>query len=125
MLHHISLPVIDLAPAGAFYDAALRPLGCVRVWSFDTAVGYGPAGGGDKLALKLRPDRPAPAPSGFHVAFSAPDRAAVDAFWAAAMAHGGTDRGAPGLRPHFGDHYYAAFVLDPDGHWLEAVINRP
>lgn len=121
MLHHISLPVRDLTSAAAFYDAALAPLGHGCVWRAETAVGYGPPGGGDKLALKLRPDRPAPAPSGFHLAFAAPDRAAVDAFYAAALAHGGRDKGPPGLRPHYGPTYYAAFVLDPDGHWLEAV----
>lgn len=121
MLHHISLAVADLDRAAAFYDAALAPLGYGRVWSFDTAVGYGPPGGGDKLALKLRPDRPPPPPSGLHLAFAAPDRAAVAAFHEAALAHGGVDRGPPGLRPQFGPRYFAAFALDPDGYWLEAV----
>lgn len=122
MLHHISLAVADLERAAAFYDAALAPLGFQRVWTATTAVGYGPPGGGDKLALKLRPDRAPPPSSGFHLALAAPDRAAVRAFHAAALAHGGVDRGAPGLRPHYGPGYYAAFVLDPDGYWLEAVF---
>ncbi len=121
MLHHISFAVADLKRAAAFYDAALAPLGYTRVWTAETAIGYGPPGGGDKLALKLRPDRAPPPASGFHLALAAPDRAAVDAFHRAALAHGGLDKGPPGLRPHFGPMYYAAFALDPDGYWLEAV----
>jgi catechol 2,3-dioxygenase-like lactoylglutathione lyase family enzyme len=60
-----------------------------------------------------------------HVAFAAPDRALVDAFHRAAMAAGATDNGAPGLRPHYHESYYGAFVIDPDGHRLEAVCHRP
>jgi len=60
---------------------------------------------------------------GFHLAFTASDRAAVDAFHAAALRHGGADNGPPGLRPHYGPGYYAAFVIDPDGYRIEAVIN--
>jgi catechol 2,3-dioxygenase-like lactoylglutathione lyase family enzyme len=63
-------------------------------------------------------------PGRLHVAFSAPSRAAVDAFHAAAIAVGGTDYGAPGLRPHYEEHYYSAYVLDPDGHNIEAVCRR-
>lgn len=122
MLHHISLAVAELAPAAAFYDAVLAPLGYERVWTADTAVGYGPRGGGDRLALKARPGRPAPAPSGLHVALAAPDRAAVEGFHRAALAGGGTDRGGPGFRPQYGVGYFAAFVLDLDGYWLEAVV---
>jgi catechol 2,3-dioxygenase-like lactoylglutathione lyase family enzyme len=122
-LHHISLGVADLDRAGRFYDAALAPLGMVRVWTVATGIGYGPPGGGDKLALKLRPQRPAHADPGFHLAFAAPTRDAVAQFHAAALAHGGRDNGAPGLRPHYGPHYFAAFVFDPDGHAVEAVIN--
>jgi catechol 2,3-dioxygenase-like lactoylglutathione lyase family enzyme len=66
-----------------------------------------------------------PAKGATHVAFSAPDRAAVDAFHAAALAAGGTDNGAPGLRPHYHETYYAAFAHDPDGNNLEAVCHRP
>jgi catechol 2,3-dioxygenase-like lactoylglutathione lyase family enzyme len=129
MLHHLSFGVRDLQASTRFYDAVLAPLGFVRVWSdFDgppesQAVGYGRPGGGDRLALKQR-DAPSLAPGpGFHVAFCAPDRAAVDAFHAAALRHGGRDNGAPGLRPHYGDDYYAAFVVDPDGYRIEAVIH--
>lgn len=122
MLHHVSLGVADLQRSAAFYDAALSALGYVRVWTDETAVGYGPPGGGDKLAIKLRPGAAAPGP-GFHLAFAAPTREAVGAFHAAALRHGGRDAGAPGLRPHYGPDYFAAFVVDPDGHRVEAVIN--
>jgi catechol 2,3-dioxygenase-like lactoylglutathione lyase family enzyme len=129
MLHHLSLGVTDILRSAAFYDAVLAPLGYVRVWEdlrpgeADQAVGYGLPGGGDKLALKLRPNEHRPPGAGFHVAFAAPDRTAVDAFHATALRHGGRDNGGPGLRPHYGPHYYAAFVVDPDGHAIEAVVN--
>lgn len=125
MLHHVSLGVTDVARAARFYDAALAPLGYVRVWSdlrpgeTKQAVGYGEPGGGDRLALK-QVDAVTPS-AGTHLAFGAPSRAAVEAFHAAALGAGGTDDGAPGLRLHYGPDYYAAFVLDPDGHRLEAV----
>lgn len=131
MLHHISFGVSDIERAAAFYDAALAPLGYVRVWDDlrpgepDQAVGYGVPGGGDKLAIKLCPgDQRAPGP-GFHLAFAAPDRNAVNAFHEAAVARGGRDNGEPGLRPHYGPNYYAAFVIDPDGHAIEAVTKAP
>ncbi|MFT3816424.1 MAG: VOC family protein [Rubrivivax sp.] len=133
MLHHLSLGVRDLARSARFYDAALAELGFVRVWSdFDgepdtQAVGYGLPGGGDKLALKQRSAAAAAAPlapgPGFHLALAAPSREAVARFHAQALQHGGRDNGAPGLRPHYGPHYYAAFVVDPDGYALEAVFN--
>lgn len=129
MLHHLSFGVANIEQAAAFYDAVLAPLGYVRVWSdlrpgeANQAVGYGVAGGGDGLALKHRPGRPRPPGPGFHVAFAAPDRAAVDEFHLMALQHGGRDNGAPGLRAHYGPHYYAAFVVDPDGHNIEAVFN--
>lgn len=131
MLHHLSLGVADLALSAAFYDAALAPLGYVRVWEDirpgepDQAVGYGLPGGGDKLALKDQGAAARPPGPGFHLAFAAPDSAAVAAFHRAALAAGGTDNGAPGLRPHYGPGYYAAFVIDPDGHRLEAVFKVP
>jgi len=120
-LGHLSFGVADLARSIAFYDAALAPLGGVRVWTGEMAAGYGPPGGGDLLALKHRRGPLTPPGPGFHLAFDAPDRSAVDAFHAAALAHGGTCNGPPGLRPHYGPTYYAAFVIDPDGHRLEAV----
>jgi catechol 2,3-dioxygenase-like lactoylglutathione lyase family enzyme len=130
MLHHLSLGVANLARSARFYDAVLGALGVVRVWSDldsapdECAIGYGPAGSGDKLALKQRLgiERLAPGP-GFHLAFSAPDRESVHRFHQAALRHGGQDNGAPGPRPDYGPHYYAAFVIDPDGYRIEAVLN--
>ena len=121
MLGHLSFGVADLARATAFYDAALAALGYVRVWQNDRGAGYGVPGGNDRLALKLQAGRVIP-PPGFHLAFVAESRAAVDRFHAAALASGGADEGAPGLRPHYGPSYYAAFVRDPDGHKVEAVF---
>ena len=124
MLHHISLGVRDLAHAGAFYDAALGALGFRRVFEDATAIGYGLIDNQDLLCLKLRAEATAPG-AGFHLALTAPSHAAVDAFHAAALRIGGRDNGAPGPRPDYGPHYYAAFLVDPDGHRIEAVINAP
>jgi catechol 2,3-dioxygenase-like lactoylglutathione lyase family enzyme len=124
MLHHLSFGVSNLERAAAFYDAVLSALGYVRVWSDATAIGYGRAGSGDKLAIKLSArEVVAPGP-GFHVAFAAPSREAVARFHATALKHGGQDNGAPGLRPEYGENYYAAFVIDPDGYRVEAVMDR-
>lgn len=123
MLSHISLGTRDLDRAQAFYDAVLAPLGFVRVWRTERGIGYGPPGGNDKLALFQHSDARVPlaAGPGFHLAFAAPNRDAVDGFHAAAMAAGGRDDGGPGLRAHYGSTYYAAFIIDPDGHKLEVV----
>jgi len=123
MLDHLSLGTADLGRAAAFYDAALAPLAIVRVWTFPDAVGYGPSGGDDRLAIKQRPGFVAPG-AGFHLALTAQTRAGVDAFFHAAIAHGGTSDGEPGLRAQYGPGYYAAFVVDPDGHRLEAVCHE-
>ena len=129
MLHHISIGVADIERAAKFYDAALRPLGYVRVWSdlrpgqTDQEVGYGPAGSGDKLALKQVPRGLIRSFPGSHIALAAASRDAVAAFHAAALAAGGEDNGGPGLRPHYGPHYYAAFVVDPERNRLEAVCD--
>ena len=124
MLHHVSFAVANLSASGAFYDAALGALGYRRVFEDDTAIGYGIEDGKDKFCLKLRSPAVAPGP-GFHLAFSAASRGAVDLFHSAALAVGGQDNGPPGLRPHYGPSYYAAFLVDPDGHHIEAVINAP
>ncbi|MCU0967407.1 MAG: GNAT family N-acetyltransferase [Rubrivivax sp.] len=126
MLHHLSLGSRDIERAVRFYDAVLAPLGIVRVWSDlrpgarGQAVGYGPPGAGDALAIK-QVDEPVPNVPGFHVALTAPSQAAVAAFHAAALSAGGRDNGPPGLRHHYGADYFAAFVIDPEGHRLEAV----
>jgi catechol 2,3-dioxygenase-like lactoylglutathione lyase family enzyme len=120
VLHHMSFGVRDLVLAGAFYDAALGALGFRRVFEDETAVGYGWVDGQDKFCLKLRPGAVAPGP-GFHVAFSASSKAAVDAFHYAALLIGGQDNGTPGLRLQYGPGYYAAFLIDPDGYKIEAV----
>jgi catechol 2,3-dioxygenase-like lactoylglutathione lyase family enzyme len=124
MLGHISLGVRDLAKAATFYDAAMSALGYVRTDSSETTIGYGPPGGDDGLRLIERSGAAPPGP-GFHLAFAAPSQAAVDRFHAAALRHGGTDNGGPGLRPGYGPNYYAAFALDPDGHCLEAKHPPP
>jgi len=122
MLGHLSFGVADLPRAIRFYDAALAPLGYVRVWTIERQAGYGAPGGGDKLALKLQPAPVIPPGPGFHLALVAPSPAAVDRFHAEALRAGGSDEGAPGPRPHYGPTYYAAFARDPDGHKLEAVF---
>jgi catechol 2,3-dioxygenase-like lactoylglutathione lyase family enzyme len=124
MLHHLSFAVSDLARSATFYDATLAALGYRRVFEDDTAIGYGIEDGKDKFCIKLRADA-APPSAGFHLAFAAPSRDAVHAFHDAALAKGGRDNGAAGLRPHYGPNYYAAFVIDPDGYRVEAVINMP
>ena len=125
MISHISFGVRDLDRAIAFYDAALAPLGVERLWTIAKAAGYGYAGGEDALALKAQAERVVPPGPGFHCAFEARSRNAVDDFHKAALLADGRDDGAPGLRPHYGTHYYAAFVTDPDGYMLEALCNVP
>lgn len=127
MFDHLSLGVVDLDRAAALYDAALEPLGIVRLWRTARAAGYGPPGftGEAPLALiELGADAHPPA-AGFHLALAAPSREAVDRFHAVAVAHGATDDGPPGIREHYDPGYYAAFVRDPDGHRLEVVLHEP
>lgn len=129
-LDHVSIGAVDMVRSKAFYDAALAPLGMAPVWPVEiqgqlVAVGYG------------APDKPtfwvqlpvngqlAGAGNGVHVAFTAPTRAAVDAFHRAALEHGGADDGPPGLRPAYHPDYYGAFVRDPDGNKIEAVCHAP
>jgi catechol 2,3-dioxygenase-like lactoylglutathione lyase family enzyme len=121
MLDHVSIGVSNIAQAIAFYDRALAPLGIERLYSEGTdAFGYG----ADKKAFFWIGLREA-IRTGAHIAFAAKDRASVDAFHAAALAAGGRDNGGPGLRPHYHANYYGAFILDPDGHNIEAVCHRP
>jgi catechol 2,3-dioxygenase-like lactoylglutathione lyase family enzyme len=123
-IDHVKLPVTSLAASRAFYGAALAPFGYRLVYAGERSLGFGAGDGGDDdepFAVELT-DRPPAAPS--HVAFSASSPAQVDVFHAAALAAGGADNGAPGPRP-YGGEYYAAFVLDPDGHNIEAVYHGP
>lgn len=121
LLSHLSLPCTDLTVSTRFYDAVLGALGHVRVCEGPTYAGYAERGAtDDRFALKAR-SHVTPPSDGMHVAFWAPSREAVDAFHAAALRCGGRDDGSPGLRPHYGPTYYAAFVLDPDSHRIEAV----
>jgi catechol 2,3-dioxygenase-like lactoylglutathione lyase family enzyme len=114
-LGHVKLPVSDLAASRAFYTDALAPLGFELVYDGPRSLGWGPPPH-EYFAVELT----SASVLGVHVAFDAPDEATVDAFHAAALAAGGRDNGPPGLRP-YGENYYAAFVLDPDGHNIEAV----
>jgi len=122
VIDHISLGVADLARAGRFYDAVLGTLGFRRLHAGAGTLGYGDADAAFWLSEVARPVPP-DAASGLHVCFSAPDRAAVDAFHATALAAGGVDNGAPGLRPPYGPGYYAAFAIDPDGYRIEAYCD--
>lgn len=130
MLHHISLGAKDIERAAEFYDAVLATLGFQRVWSdlrpgeTGQAVGYGFKGSGDQLAIK-QVQESVPNIPGFHLAFAASSQSAVTAFYEAALQFGGECNGPPGLRPHYGPNYFAAFVLDPEGHRIEAVFNVP
>ena len=125
MIHHLSFAVTDIHRSATFYDAVLAPLGYGRVWEDVTFVGYGTRPGEDIFALKLRPENPGVPGDGFHVAFAAPSCEAVQLFYKAALANGGTDNGGAGLHPEYGPEYFAAFVIDPDGYRIEAVITGP
>ncbi len=123
MIDHVSLGVRDLARARKFYDAALKPLGYRCLSEGDTSLGYG----GDGVALWIGVTAspvPPDARSNLHFCFTAPTRKSVDAFHAAALAAGGRDNGKPGLRADYDAHYYAAFVIDPDGYRIEAYCGR-
>jgi len=126
VLDHVTFGVADFARSAAFYDRALAPLGIKRLFMVPLehtggveVAGYGVdrpffwIAGADGVRGKL------------HLALAAPDRAAVDAFHAAALAAGGRDNGAPGPRPHYHPDYYGAFVFDPDGANIEAVCRTP
>jgi catechol 2,3-dioxygenase-like lactoylglutathione lyase family enzyme len=119
MIAHISIGARDIARARRFYDAALKPLGYTRLSSGEDSLGYGAATADFWVNATAHPVPPDDR-SGLHICFTAPDRAAVDAFHTAALATGGRDNGKPGLRPNYGPDYYAAFAVDPDGYRIEA-----
>ena len=118
MFNHVSVGTRDLERAARFYDAALGALGYRRTMSESFGCAWGVEW--PEFWATLPEDGEAAAGNGVHVAFIAPSREAVDAFHAAALAEGGSDAGAPGLRDYT-PNYYAAFVRDPDGNKLEAV----
>ena len=129
MFSYISLGTSDIARTIRFYDAALAPLGHQRVVEYNpdgTSATWGLDDPGPHLWVTEPFDgQPATIGNGTMVSFLAESQAAVDAFHAAALAHGGTDAGAPGPRPQYGVHFYAAYVRDPDGNKLNAVCYRP
>ena len=126
---HITIGAADMARAMGFYDALLAPLGFERVKTFKVAIGYAPKGftGINAPFWVLRPyDRKAvSAGNGVTVAFTVGTRSAVDAFHAAALASGGADEGAPGIRKHYHENYYGAYIRDPEGNKICAVCHLP
>jgi catechol 2,3-dioxygenase-like lactoylglutathione lyase family enzyme len=127
MIDHTRLNVGDPARSRRFYEQALAPLGYAVLMEIPkehtggmVVLGYGVAPKPDFWVNEGKPNEPR-----VHVAFRASTRAQVDAFYRAAMAAGGRDNGPPGARPHYHQHYYGAFVLDPDGHNVEACCHDP
>jgi catechol 2,3-dioxygenase-like lactoylglutathione lyase family enzyme len=122
MLDHLSIQCADVPASAAFYDAVLAPLGGVRLMEFGEIIAYG---------VPPMPDfwlGPFNSGDGFresHIAFTAPDRAAVDAFHAAASAAGAESLHEPRVWPEYHPNYYGAFVRDPDGNNVEAVCHQP
>ena len=120
MFDHVKFGVSDYAASKAFFLQALAPLGVTLVGEGEPSYGAELAGSGDaSLCLYQSAEKPAP----LHIAFRADSREQVDAFWQAALAAGGKDNGAPGLRLNYHASYYAAFVIAPDGHNIEAVCH--
>ena len=119
MIDHVGVQVSDASRSKAFYTAALAPLGYSLLMEWQEHAGFGVAPKPDFWIGRGQPNTPV------HVAFRAETRSQVDAFHRAAIAAGGRDNGPPGLRPHYHAHYYGAFVLDPDGHNIEAVCHAP
>jgi catechol 2,3-dioxygenase-like lactoylglutathione lyase family enzyme len=114
------LNVTNYDASKRFYDAALAVFGYGVVMEFPNACGYGPEGKPEFWIAQREPFG-----TGAHVAFASPDRETVDAFYEAAVAGGGRDNGPPGIRDDYHEHYYGAFVHDPDGNNVEAVCHRP
>ena len=120
MIDHIGFEVTDLARSARFYDAVLYALGARRMVSSDHAVAYGV--NRPQVWIVMRGRKPGPGYG--HLALQASGKAAVDAAHAAGLANGGSDDGAPGMRPQYGERYYAAYLRDPDGLRLEVVSHR-
>ncbi|HUO47973.1 MAG TPA: VOC family protein [Acidimicrobiales bacterium] len=121
MLDHVSIQCEDVAAGAAFYDAVLAPLGGTRVMDFGEVIGFGTAG---KPEFWIGPNASGGSNREAHLAFAAADRAAVDAFFEAAVAAGAEVLHRPRLWPEYHPHYYGAFVRDPDGNNVEAVCHR-
>jgi catechol 2,3-dioxygenase-like lactoylglutathione lyase family enzyme len=119
MIDHTAVNVTDLESAKAFYTKALEPLGYSLAFEAEEFLGFADAQGMDLGVVRRDPV------GGAHVAFKCDDRATVDAFHASAVAAGGSDNGPPGIRAHYHEHYYGAFVLDADGNNIEAVCQKP
>ena len=124
MIDHLSIGVCEVARAKRFYDAALAPLGYTCLSAGEGSLGHGDAAVALWISAAERPVRPDDR-SGLHICFAAPTRKSVDAFHAAALAAGGKDNGKPGLRPQYHPNYYGAFVIDPEGHAIEACCHKP
>jgi catechol 2,3-dioxygenase-like lactoylglutathione lyase family enzyme len=120
MIDHVTAKVEDFEQGKNFYSQALAPLGYSLMMEFPGAAGFGTGEGVPVFWIGTNEEHGAT-----HVAFTAADRAAVDAFYAAATAAGAKDNGAPGVRPHYHENDYAAFVHDADGNNVEAVCHRP
>ena len=118
MIDHIGLRSSQSDALARFYEAVLAPLGYTKLFAWEGGAGFGRDG---VAALWIAASETKP--TGIHIALAAPNRAAVDAFYAAALGAGANDNGGPGLRPDYHANYYAAFVIDPDGNNLEAVCH--
>lgn len=125
MIDHLGISVSDFEKSKRFYAAALAPFGYKVLMEFPGAAGFGGADGKPDFWIGSGEAAKGETAKKVHVAFSSPDRATVDAFYQAAIAAGGADNGAPGLRPQYHPGYYGAFVLDPDGNNVEAVCHKP
>ena len=121
MFDHVKFGVCDIASSQEFYIKALEPIGVTGIteWPPDGIELYQPSGE-TSLCLQQTGEKPAH----LHIAFVAENRQQVDAFYSAALQAGGRDNGPPGLRPQYSGQYYAAFVLDPDGHNIEVVCHE-
>jgi catechol 2,3-dioxygenase-like lactoylglutathione lyase family enzyme len=127
MIDHTGITVSDFEKSKAFYSAALSPIGYSLIMELPASAtgqtdvaGFGEPPKPDFWIVKGKPNDPP-----VHIAFGVSSRSLVDDFYNAAMAAGGQDNGGPGIRPHYHPNYYGAFVLDPDGHNIEAVCHKP
>ena len=127
MFSHLTVGSNDIAKAKAFYDGVTAPLGLVRHADYPEAVAYSHTPGSRPQLWIVRPldKKTASVGNGITIGLEAENRSAVDAAYAAAIKAGGKDEGAPGIRKHYHPNYYGAFVLDPDGHNIEAVCHAP